>query len=148
MNTLNFSVFGYPVAQARARFTRAGLMYTPAKTKAWKMKIAEAAREAMADVQFPAALEGPVILHLEFTLPVPPSWTKGKQHKALMGQIFPTGTPDVDNLAKAVMDAINDLNKGEGGGIWRDDSQVVQLTVVKRYGPTGHVHVQIREHAI
>jgi Holliday junction resolvase RusA-like endonuclease len=40
--------------------------------------------------------------------------------------------PDLDNLAKAVMDAISDL-----GTIWRDDSQVAALRMSKMYTGCG-----------
>jgi len=39
---------------------------------------------------------------------------------------YHTKTPDVDNLAKFVMDALTGL-------FWKDDSQIISLTVVKTY---------------
>lgn len=37
--------------------------------------------------------------------------------------------PDVDNLAKAVLDACTDA------GVWHDDSQIIQLSITKTYEP-------------
>ena len=38
----------------------------------------------------------------------------------------PIGVPDLDNLAKAVMDALNDQ-------VWKDDSQIVEMSIKKKY---------------
>jgi Holliday junction resolvase RusA-like endonuclease len=45
---------------------------------------------------------------------------------------------DVDNVAKAVLDAIN-------GVAWHDDSQVAELIVRKSYGTAGATEVTIAE---
>lgn len=44
----------------------------------------------------------------------------------------------VDNLAKLVKDALN-------GVFWRDDAQVVDLTVKKRYSDVPRTEVMIEE---
>jgi crossover junction endodeoxyribonuclease RusA len=44
---------------------------------------------------------------------------------------FPTGRPDLDKLARAVLDALT------MGGAWSDDSQVVHLNALKLYGQPG-----------
>ena len=48
----------------------------------------------------------------------------------------PTGRPDVDNYAKAVMDALN-------GIAYNDDSQVACLTSRKQYAAAHGVLIQI-----
>jgi len=45
-------------------------------------------------------------------------------------------TPDTDNLAKFIMDALN-------GVYYKDDSQVYSLEVLKRYGEEDSVRVQL-----
>ena len=49
-----------------------------------------------------------------------------------------TKKPDADNLAKAILDALN-------GVAYPDDAQIVKLTVRKRYGEADMVHVLIEE---
>ena len=46
------------------------------------------------------------------------------------GKLLPTKKPDVDNVAKSVLDALN-------GVAWLDDSQVVRLEISKSYSAAG-----------
>jgi Holliday junction resolvase RusA-like endonuclease len=45
--------------------------------------------------------------------------------------------PDIDNYAKAILDALN-------GVMWADDGQIVQLTASKSYGEP-RVEIEIQE---
>lgn len=49
----------------------------------------------------------------------------------------PSVKPDVDKLARALLDGVTD------SGIWKDDSQVTDLHVEKVYGDAPGVHVVI-----
>jgi Holliday junction resolvase RusA-like endonuclease len=53
-------------------------------------------------------------------------------------EIYPTKKPDADNIAKVILDALN-------GIAYRDDTQVVDLTVSMRYGTYSAVFVEIQE---
>lgn len=46
-----------------------------------------------------------------------------------MGEPY-THKPDADNVAKAVLDALNGL-------AYEDDSQVQELVIIKKYAPAG-----------
>lgn len=109
---ITFTVPGPPVPWARAR--RAGNRYfVDAKTAAYKQKIAHAARVAgVKCIHQPNA----VAITLAFFLPRPKK--SGAE---------PTRRPDIDNYAKAVLDAMND------GLAWDDDSQVITLLAHKCY---------------
>jgi Holliday junction resolvase RusA-like endonuclease len=50
--------------------------------------------------------------------------------------VFPIKKPDLDNIAKAILDALN-------GVAWHDDSQVVELIVEKCYSFTERVEVEL-----
>lgn len=78
---------------------------------------------------------GLVALQIEFIFKIPASWSKKKQIEVLKSQNV-TNNKDVDNLAKGVMDAMNDL-------IYDDDRQVVKLTASKRYGETDNIKINI-----
>lgn len=69
---------------------------------------------------------------------VPKSYSKKKKQEMLDGQLYPTKKPDIDNIAKCVLDALNKL-------AYRDDTQVVKLHMEKHYAEIPRVEVEIRE---
>ena len=131
---INIYVAGQPVGKARPRVTRSGRVYTPTKTMKAEASIQDAAREAMQGQQ---PLEGPVYVSAAFNMEIPTSWTKGKQSKARSDELMPTAKPDLDNLAKTILDALN-------GIVYRDDSQVVQMAISKRYSDEPGTFITIR----
>ena len=56
----------------------------------------------------------------------------------LEGAIKPTKKPDIDNMQKAVLDALNGL-------AWDDDSQIVKVTAEKEYAVNPYVHLYVHE---
>lgn len=81
-----------------------------------------------------------VAVGLHIDVQVPASWSKVKQARALQGLVRPGTKPDIDNVAKAIFDAIN-------GVVWIDDVQVVTLYAEKRYSDRPGVTVRVREAA-
>ena len=68
---------------------------------------------------------------------IPLSWSKAKRQAALDGDIYPA-RPDVDNIAKTVLDGMNEV-------VYVDDAQVTYLKVSKKYSEEGSVTVWISE---
>lgn len=62
---------------------------------------------------------------------------KAKKLRAIAGYILPAKKPDLDNLAKAALDACN-------GIIWRDDALICSLLVKKRYAANPRLELQIK----
>ena len=123
---IRFTVPGAPTGKGRPRFVKAtGRAYTPKGTASRENAIAAA---GMAAWRAPPA-DCPFALGVEVVMPVPKSWPQYKRAAALDGRIVPTVKPDADNIGKLVGDALNQI-------IWRDDCQIVRLTVWKRYGET------------
>lgn len=134
---ITFTVPGQPVGKGRPRIGKVGQharMFTPAKTVNYEGLVAHAASIAMAGR---ALLEGPMDVHLFIKCQVPASWSLKKQQQALAGKIRPTTKPDIDNIEKAVYDAIN-------GVVWKDDVQVVDVVKKKRYAAAPGVVVTIK----
>lgn len=132
-----FTVVGKAVGKGRPRVsTIAGRprLYTPATTVAWEQLVADAARSAMGS-QSP--VEGPVSVRIAIDVQIPQSWSKARRKAAEDKQVHP-GKPDLDNVAKAVLDALN-------GICYQDDKQVVRLVVVKRYGVEPMIEVFMHE---
>lgn len=57
---------------------------------------------------------------------IPKSTSKKARTAMLSGQTYPTKKPDVDNVVKIVLDALN-------GFAWHDDAQVIDLHISKTY---------------
>ena len=132
---ITFCVPGQPQGKGRARSTKSGRHYTPAKTVAYERLIAQCAAEAMGDWQ---VITGPAECHVIAVFGVPASWSKKRREAALQWVDYPTVKPDGDNIAKAVKDALNGL-------VWIDDSQVVDLRVKKVYGSWPRLDVTVGE---
>lgn len=136
LKPVQFLVPGEPVGKGRPRIGRVGghaRMFTPQKTVSYEGLIALAGTEAMAGRTL---LEGAVMVEMRIVLPVPASKSKKFKAQALAGEIFPTKKPDMDNVIKAIYDGLN-------GVVWKDDVQVVDAFVRKRYGEVPGVHVRI-----
>ena len=136
--TITFHVPGQPVGKGRPRIGRVAgqaRMFTPAKTASYESMVGLAAHQAMGGAPL---ILGPARAVLRLTLAIPASWSRKKQEQARMGAVLPLTKPDADNVVKAIFDAIN-------GVVWRDDSQVVELTLTKVYGSTPGVYVRIEE---
>ena len=135
-HSVAFLVPGKPTGKGRPRAARRGkhiTLYTPEKTAAYESTVALAASQAMNGQPL---IAGPVDVIMHMVMPIPTSWSKRKQDEALAGTLMPTTKPDMDNVVKAVFDAVN-------GVVWNDDTQVVGLQVLKRYGATPCVRVII-----
>ena len=133
-----FQVLGTPVGKGRPKFARRGNFvqaYTPAKTKTYEQQIADAARAAMGDK---LQTSEPVQVNLNVFVPIPASWSKTKRELAQKGVVYPTTKPDIDNVAKAVFDAMN-------GIVFRDDKQIVNQLVTKRYSDNQRIDARVYE---
>lgn len=114
---------GAPVAQGRPRFTTRGgyaRAYDPPKSKEWKEEVARQIKLSLPS-PYPLFKEGPLVVNLDFYMPKPKSLPKKV--------IDHVKKPDLDNLGKAIKDAMNGL-------VYKDDSQVVHLIIRKMYAIT------------
>ena len=129
---ITFSVPGDPVPQPRPRVSTAGgfaRAYVPAKhpVHAYRQAVAAAARAAgLTETGEPLN----VVIDAVFGRP--------KSHMTKRG-VKPTAPtlprPDVDNIGKAVLDALQD--------VIGDDTNVSRLVVEKSYGPEARTTVRI-----
>jgi Holliday junction resolvase RusA-like endonuclease len=134
-----YTVYGEPIGKGRPRFARRGAFthaYTPEKTKTYEDEIRYMARAAMGASP---PLETPVTVAIYIRVEIPKSFSKQKRKDALEGILKPTKKPDIDNVAKCHLDAI------QGGIIILDDKQVTNLHVTKVYAETPAVEVMVKE---
>ena len=126
---VNYIVYGEPVGKGRPRFARRGTFvstYTPQKTKTYEDEIRMMAKAAMGASE---PLDTPVTVAIYIRVGIPASYSKQKRKDALSGVLKPTKKPDLDNVAKCHLDAIQ-------GIIILDDKLVVNLHVTKVYAET------------
>lgn len=118
-----FTVHGKPLPQGSTVATSSGKVrhHGHAKLSAWRQAIGWAARAAMRT----QPLTGPVTVSLQFLFEGDPQRAMAKR-------------PDVDKLGRAVLDALT-------GIVWRDDCQVVGLTMTKRYGSESGMVAMVEE---
>ena len=122
----SFTAYGTPKGQPRARaFARNGhvRMYDPATAEGWKGQVALAAQDYLP----PEPLDGPLLLSLAFLFPRPKAHFKSSGLLREDAPLWHDKKPDIDNAAKAVMDALTTL------GMWGDDKQVASVSMLKRY---------------
>ena len=135
---LVYSVYGEPVGKGRPRFARRGNFvstYSPQKTKTYEDEIRMMAKAAMGASE---ALETPVTVAIYIRVGIPKSFSKQKRKDALANIERPTKKPDIDNIAKCFLDAMN-------GIVYLDDKQVVSLHITKIYAETPAVEVMVKE---
>tara|TARA_Y100000593_G_scaffold93896_1_gene190469 strand:+ start:2716 stop:3186 length:471 start_codon:yes stop_codon:yes gene_type:complete len=120
---IEFFVAGMPKAQPRTRaFNRGGFtrMYTPRVAEEWRKAIALEAKPLLPE----GPIEGAVLLRLHFIMPRPKADFR-RDGSCKRSDQYHIKKPDLDNLAKAVMDEMTGL------GFWGDDRQVASLHVSK-----------------
>jgi Holliday junction resolvase RusA-like endonuclease len=128
---INIRLAGVPKGKGRPRFSRAsGRAYTPEATRSYEGALRYAAQQVMGDR---APLEGPLMVVMTASFPIPASWSKKKRADAYYAPV----KPDADNLAK-VLDALNEV-------VFKDDKQVVYLNIGKIYTATPALEISIKE---
>lgn len=137
---MKFTVPGQPKGKARARTVRRGggksFSYTPEGTVLYENLIKTCYLQDAGHVLFNDGQ--PLAVSITAFYEVPKSYSKKKKQEMLDGQLYPTKKPDIDNIAKCVLDALNKL-------AYRDDTQVVRLHMEKHYAEIPRVEVEIRE---
>jgi Holliday junction resolvase RusA-like endonuclease len=137
MTLYHFEIEGEAVPKGRPRVLKTGRTFTPAKTKNYEAAVQAHFRRAFPQAQpVDFALE----MEVEVIKEIPKSWSKKKQAEALAGRLWPISRPDADNYAKAIMDGLQGPRLA-----MLDDSQVVKLIAVKKYGPQAKAVVTIKQ---
>lgn len=132
----DFEVEGKPVGKGRPRFKRMGNFvhaYTPEKTAEYEKLVRIRFQNAGGVITYK-----PVRVEIVAFFEPPKSARKRDKAEMLANRILPEKKPDVDNIAKIILDALN-------GIAYKDDSQVVDLSVKKCFAAEARVYVHIEE---
>lgn len=135
MKPIRLFVPGEPIGKGRPRFTAAGgrpRTYTPPRTQEYESRIASAFQRAGGEM----APRVPLMVSIQVLKGIPNSAPKHVKAGMRDGYIVPDTRPDLDNVIKAVLDALNGL-------AWRDDSQVTAIVAKEEYAEIPGVRITI-----
>lgn len=130
---MRLEILGKPVGKGRPRLGRHST-YTPDKTKNYEEYVKLCYINKYNIKQRPT--EKPLKAKITAFFEVPTSYSN-KKKKELIGQPH-TSRPDIDNIAKIILDSLNGL-------AYKDDNQIVKLEVEKLYGEEAKVILDIEE---
>lgn len=113
-----------------------GTVYTPTKTKDYEYLV-----EQYFLLKYPKfkPLEGRTLVNITAIFKIPKSTGKQAEMEMLENNISPTKKPDIDNIVKIILDAMNKF-------AFKDDTQITKLCVEKKYGTEEKVIVTIEEY--
>ena len=139
MDSIKLTVPGPPKGKARVRTVRGRggqtFSYTPEGTVLYENLVKTCySQNCRFSFQNGEALD----VHIHAFYDIPKSTSKKKREQMLSGDILPTKKPDIDNIAKCILDALN-------GVASHADTQVVLLTIRKSYSEIPRVEVEINK---
>lgn len=121
----------------RNKYTGRTQTITPQATVDYENKVKASFFEACDGEKF--FLTGAVQMTVNVHVAIAKSTPKKTREKMLTGEIKPiTRTGDLDNLFKAISDALN-------GVAYDDDSQIIDATIRKFYGEQAKAEITIKE---
>lgn len=142
MDTVIFTVPGRPQGKGRAKTyhnknTEFSTTVTPDKTVLYENFIKDRYLQ-QADGAF---FESGVPVHIGIVARFLPPKSTSKKRKAQMlgGEVLPLKKPDIDNVVKAVCDALN-------GIAYHDDAQVASIQIVKVYSAIEGIDITVGEY--
>lgn len=125
---------GTPIAKKRPRFFRRGeyiKSYNPQEAEEGRFRFEIKSQWANKE-----PTKYPMIVRMQFVFQIPKGTSKKNQAMMLSGEIRHSKKPDIDNLAKFYLDAMN-------GIVFHDDRQVYELDLSKLYGHYAHTGIVI-----
>lgn len=137
MKSFEFVVETVPKGKARPRFTRIGSQvrtYTPKATQDYEWTITQEYINQGGDRFDYPYLEVDITAYF----PIPKSTRKADRLLMESEKVPYNHKPDTDNIAKCVLDALNDV-------AYEDDKQIVILRISKYYGKVPRIKIKIRE---
>lgn len=128
---INLIIEGEPTAKARPRFSKWGA-YNTKETMDYEKLVKDIYMLSEQEI-----IEGEIVAVIECYFKVPKSASKANRLLMLSNIARPIKKPDVDNLAKICLDALNKL-------AYKDDSQIVDLRIRKWYSDEPRVVINLQ----
>lgn len=122
---------GEPKGKGRPRLGRAST-YTPEDTVKYENLVKVCYMDQAKNLKLDGELKATIIAYYS----IPKSTSKKKRLEMVEERIRPTKKPDLDNVAKIVLDSLNKV-------AFDDDSQIVKLEIEKFYSENPRVELQL-----
>ncbi len=136
--TYCFTVNGKPQGKGRPRFNgKTGTTYTPKATRDYEKLVVQSFLNSYHGCP---KLEGEISVMITAHYQIPKNTRKADREAMLARKIRPTVKPDLDNVVKAILDALN-------GCAYTDDSAIVSIEAVKDYSDKANVFVMLSDKA-
>ena len=132
---VSFTIPMKPTGKGRPRLGARGRVFTPARTKAYENFIKGCYWEQCDGFYF---ADRPITLHIKAYMPILTKFKKSEKEAALRGELKPSAKPDVDNILKAILDALNEV-------AYDDDRFIYQLTIERIYSDNPRTEVIITD---
>ena len=132
-----FEVPGKIVGKGRPRLnTYTGSVYTPTRTKDYETLV-----EQYFLLKYPKfkTLEGRINISMIAYFSIPKTTKKSEIEQMFDNKISPTKKPDIDNIIKIILDAMNKF-------AFKDDIQITKLEIEKKYGLEEKMQIIIEEY--
>ena len=110
--------------------------YTPTKTKEYEDLVKQ-----YFIIKYSGAkpLEGRICVNIKAYFAIPKNTSKIQKQAMLEGTLSPVKKPDIDNIAKIILDSLNKL-------AFKDDNQITKLCIEKEYSEEEKVSIVIEEY--
>lgn len=131
-----FIVDGKVIGKERPRVNmNTGIVYTPGRTKDYETLVQQSFR-----IKYPQykMIKDRIGIDIIAYFKIPKGTSKTNTEKMLNGEISPTKKPDIDNITKSILDAMNRF-------VIYDDNQVVKISVEKKYNIEDKTYIKIYE---
>lgn len=131
-----FIVDGKVIGKERPRVNmNTGIVYTPGRTKDYETLVQQSFR-----IKYPQyeMIKNRIGIDIIAYFKIPKGTSKTNTEKMLNGEISPTKKPDIDNITKSILDAMNRF-------VIYDDNQVVKISVEKKYNIEDKTYIKIYE---
>lgn len=132
-----FEVPGKITGKGRPRVnTNTGVAYTPTKTKDYEELVKQ-----YFWIKYPRVnrIEGRTTVKIIAYFGIPKNTSKKDKENMLNNAISPTKKPDIDNITKIILDALNAI-------AFKDDNQITKLEIEKQYSEEERVYIKIEEY--
>ena len=130
--TKTFTIPGAPFGKQRPRVTRWGT-YTPEKTMKYEELVRTIYQEQCENYSF---ADMPISVSVIAYAPPLSKFNKKQRAAALAGEIYATRKPDLDNVMKIILDALN-------GIAYQDDLYIYEMHIRREYSDEPRVVVTI-----